>query len=180
MSYLENGPLYNRLLCGCDISELVGCDRLGELYHKVGLEIGDVVASTHYSVIYENRLRGLGMIWCSFIMIMVMMLLLWLDWQIVFFLWLKDGPYSAILDIGKFLHYKKVNYCCKYMKWYRSVFDHVCLLPVTCIKCYCIHDDKSGGRSAKCPLRDVIFYSEVCLRNHFSHMLTIWDEEGEH
>ena len=28
MCYLENGPLYNWLLCGCD--------RLGELYHKVG------------------------------------------------------------------------------------------------------------------------------------------------
>ena len=95
----------------------------------------------------------------------------------VVFLWLKDGHYSAILDVGKFLYYEKVNYCCKCMKQYRSAFDHVCLLPIMCIKCYSVHDDESDGKSTKCPLCDV-FYREDCLRNHFNQMLTLHDKGG--
>ena len=45
MSYLENSLLYNQLLCGCKISDLVSCDELAELYCGVGLEIGDAVSS---------------------------------------------------------------------------------------------------------------------------------------
>ena len=66
------------------------------------------------------------------------------------------------------------------MECFKSAFDHICLLPVRCIKCYCIHDDESDGRSAKCPLCDIIFYSKICWRDHFSHMLTIRSERGEH
>ena len=92
---------------------------------------------------------------------------------------MKDGNYTAILDVGKFLYYEKVNYCCKCMKRYRSVFDYVCLLPVMCIKCYSVHDNEPDGRSAKCSLCDVVFYREDCLRNHFNHMLTVCNKRED-
>ena len=40
-----------------------------------------------------------------------------------------------------------------------------CLLLVMCIKCYCIHDNCESGVSVKCSLCDVVFYSEICMRN---------------
>ena len=60
LTYLENGLLHNRLLCDCEISDLVGCDEFVDLYRKVDLEISDGVSSSNYSVIYENWLKRVG------------------------------------------------------------------------------------------------------------------------
>ena len=91
----------------------------------------------------------------------------------VVFLGLNDSHYCSILDVGKFLYYAKVDYCVKCMKMVKNVFDHICLLRVMCIKCHSIHNDESDGRSVKCSLYDIIFYSEICLRNHFCHKLNV-------
>ena len=73
---------------------------------------------------------------------------------------LSDMHYDVILDVGKFLYYCTVIYCVKCMKLYKNGLDHVCLLPVMCIKCYLIHSkiECEEGLSSTCPLCDIIFY----------------------
>ena len=63
-----------------------------------------------------------------------------------------------------------VNFCI--MKKLIIVFDHICL-------CVSIHSDESDGRSVKCSFC-YIFYSEICLRNHFCRKLNVHDGCEEH
>ena len=58
------------------------------------------------------------------------------------------------------------------MKCFKSAFNHISLLPVIV---YIMMKRIEGLQSVLC----VTFYSDICLRNHLSHKLTICDERGE-
>ena len=143
ISYFENDQLYRRLECGAKISEVINLNEISDLYSKFGFEKFRTITNDDFQYIYDNWLMNLGYDLVVFYLEDCDDVIVY-DSQSngtnlnklndkVIFLWMHDGHYDCILDVGKFLYFSWINFCVKCMKKFDSKFTHICLLPNMCI-----------------------------------------------
>ena len=62
-----------------------------------------------------------------------------------------------------------MNYCSKCFRVKHDVLNHLCRYEYFCHKCLCCHRKIKSNKKKKavCPLCNVYFFNEVCLKNHY-------------
>ena len=86
----------------------------------------------------------------------------------------NDNHFDLIENLGLFLYGRKVDFCDKCSSKIRDYNNHICYSEFSCYKCKQFHlKNKDFLNHVICPLCNVSFDSEFCLKSHYMNEIEI-------
>ena len=78
--------------------------------------------------------------------------------------------FDIVSNLSTFLYGDKSSEFCSKCFRLKHNFNHTCCLSNFCCKCLCCHTEivsEENKKKVKCPLCNLYFFDEQCLKNHY-------------